>query len=157
MYRILIFGNSGSGKSTLAKRLGKDFNIPILDLDTIVWEPNEIAIRRPQKDSAKDLQDFIENNISWVIEGCYSTLIKAAIEFSTEIYFLNPGITKCLENNSNRPWEPHKFKSIEEQTQTFEFLQNWIQQYEERDDEFGYSSHSLIFNQYNGKKYEIIT
>jgi adenylate kinase family enzyme len=157
MYRILIFGNSGSGKSTLAKRLGKDFNIPILDLDTIVWEPNQIAIRRPQKDSAKDLQDFIENNISWVIEGCYSKLIKAAIEFSTEIYFLNPGITKCLENNSNRPWEPHKFKSIEEQTQTFEFLQNWIQQYEKRDDEFSYSSHRLIFNQYNGKKHEIIT
>jgi adenylate kinase family enzyme len=157
MDRILIFGNSGSGKSTLAKRLGKDFNVPILDLDTIVWEPNKIAIRRPQKDSEKDLQDFIDNNISWIIEGCYSTLIKAAIEFSTEIYFLNPGITKCLENNCNRLWEPHKFKSIEEQTQTFEFLQNWIKQYEERDDEFGYSCHRLIFNQYNGKKHEIIT
>lgn len=78
MHRILIFGNSGSGKSTLANKLGKDFRIPILDLDTIVWEPNQIAIRRTQKDSAKDLQDFIENNISWIIEGCYSTLIKAA-------------------------------------------------------------------------------
>ncbi|MUG91813.1 shikimate kinase, partial [Scytonema sp. UIC 10036] len=88
MYRILIFGNSGSGKSTLANKLAKNFSIPILDLDTIVWEPNQIAIRRPQEDSLKDLRDFIENNLSWVIEGCYSTLIKAAIEFSTEIYFL---------------------------------------------------------------------
>ncbi|BAB76494.1 shikimate kinase [Anabaena sp. FACHB-709] len=156
MYRILIFGNSGSGKSTLANKLGKDFNIPILDLDTIVWEPNQIAIRRPQEDSEKDLRHFIDNNVSWVIEGCYSTLIKVAIDFSTEIYFLNPGISKCLENNRNRPWEPHKFKSTEEQAQTFEFLQNWIQQYEERDDEFGYSSHRSIFNQYNGRKHEII-
>ncbi|MEH2066570.1 MAG: AAA family ATPase [Nostoc sp.] len=156
MDRILIFGNSGSGKSTLANRLGKNFRIPILDLDTIVWEPNTIALQRPQKDSAKDLLDFIENNISWVIEGCYSTLIKAAMEFSTEIYFLNPGISKCLENNRNRPWEPHKFKSSEEQAQTFEFLQNWIQQYEERDDEFGYASHRSIFNQFNGIKHEII-
>ncbi|MEJ1930562.1 shikimate kinase [Nostoc sp. NIES-2111] len=155
MYRIIIFGNSGSGKSTLAKKLAQDLSIPILDLDTIAWEPYKIAIRRPQDDALKDLQDFITNNPSWIIEGCYSTLINAAIKFSTEIYFLNPGISQCLENNRNRPWESHKFKSIEEQAQTFEFLQNWIQQYEQRDDEFGYLSHRLIFDHYNGKKHEL--
>jgi adenylate kinase family enzyme len=155
MYRILIFGNSGSGKTTLANKLAKDLSIPILDLDTIVWEPHQIAIRRPQEDILKDLQDFIDNNISWVIEGCYSTLIQVALKFSTEIYFLNPGISKCLENNRHRPWEPHKFKSIQAQTETFEFLQNWIQQYEQRDDEFSYSSHRSLFDQYNGIKYEL--
>ncbi|MBD2385973.1 shikimate kinase [Cylindrospermum sp. FACHB-282] len=156
MHRFLIFGNSGSGKSTLANKLGQDLRIPVLDLDTIVWKPNKIAIRRPHEDSENDLRDFIKNNPSWVIEGCYSTLIKIALEFSTEIYFLNPGIDKCLENNSKRLWEPHKFKSPEEQAQTFEFLQNWIQEYEKRDDEFGYSSHRSIFQQFKGKKQEII-
>jgi adenylate kinase family enzyme len=155
MDRILIFGNSSSGKSTLAKRLSKNLAIPVLDLDTIVWEANQIAIRRSHEDSAKDLRDFIENHPSWVIEGCYSTLINMALEFSTEIYFLNPSIDQCLENNRNRPWEPQKFKSAAEQAQTFEFLQNWIQQYQERDDEFGYSSHLCIFEQFNGKKQEI--
>jgi len=155
MYRILIFGNSGSGKTTLANKLAKDLGIPILDLDTIVWEPNQIDIRRPQQHILSDLQDFIDNNISWVIEGCYSTLIQAALKFSTEIYFLNPGISKCLENNRHRPWEAHKFKSIQAQTETFEFLQNWIQQYEQRDDEFSYSSHRLLFDQYNGRKSEL--
>lgn len=156
MHRLLIFGNSGSGKSTLAKKLGQDFSIPVLDLDTIVWEPNKSAIRRPHEDAENDLRDFIENHPFWIIEGCYSTLIIIAIEFSTEIYFLNPGVDKCLENNSNRPWEPHKFKSPEEQAETFEFLQNWIQEYEKRDDEFGYSSHRSIFQQFKGKKQEII-
>lgn len=156
MHRFLIFGNSGSGKSTLANKLGQSFSIPVLDLDTIVWEPNKIAIRRNHEDSENDLRDFIENNLFWVIEGCYTTLIKIALEFATEIYFLNPGIDKCLENNRNRPWEPHKFKSPEEQAQTFEFLQNWIQEYEKRDDEFGYSSHRSIFHKFNGKKQEII-
>ncbi|AFZ22539.1 adenylate kinase-like kinase [Cylindrospermum stagnale PCC 7417] len=156
MHRFLIFGNSGSGKSTLANKLGQDLNIPVLDLDTIVWEPNKIAIRRPHSDAENDLRNFIKNNPSWIIEGCYSTLIKIAIEFSTEIYFLNPGVNQCLENNRNRPWEPHKFKSPEEQAQTFEFLQNWIQEYEKRDDEFGYSSHRLIFQEFHGKKQEII-
>ncbi|MCC5633669.1 shikimate kinase [Nostoc sphaeroides CHAB 2801] len=155
MHRFLIFGNSGSGKSTLANKLGKDFGIPVLDLDTIAWEANQIAIRRNHEHSVRDLRNFIENNTAWVIEGCYTTLLKIALEFSTEIYFLNPGIDKCLENNRNRPWEVHKFQSPEEQAQTFDFLQNWIQQYYERDDEFGYSSHRSIFHQFNGIKHEI--
>ncbi|MBD2293972.1 shikimate kinase [Anabaena sphaerica FACHB-251] len=155
MYRIIIFGNSGSGKSTLAKKLAEELNIPILDLDTIVWEPNQIAIRRDQEDVANDLRDFIENNTAWIIEGCYSTLIKIAVEFASEIYFLNPGIVQCLENNQNRPWEPHKFKSPQAQAETFDFLNSWIQQYTERDDEFGYSSHRAIFEEFKGKKHEI--
>ncbi|WP_071190855.1 NACHT domain-containing protein [Trichormus sp. NMC-1] len=155
MYRFLIFGNSGSGKSTLAKKLGQDLHIPILDLDTIVWEQNQIAIRRNHENVSNDLRDFLANNNSWVIEGCYSTLIKIALELATEIYFLNPGIDKCLENNRHRPWEPHKFKSPQEQAETFEFLNSWIQQYTERDDEFGYSSHCAIFEKFQGKKHEI--
>lgn len=155
MNRILIFGNSGSGKSTLAQRLGQNFCIPILDLDTIAWEPNQIAVRRSHTDAAKDLLEFIQNNNSWVIEGCYSSFIEIALAFATEIYFLNPGINKCLQNNSNRPWEPHKFKSSEEQTKAFEFLQNWIQEYETRNDEFGYSSHRALWNKFKGKKNEL--
>ncbi|MDJ0737245.1 MAG: shikimate kinase [Nostocaceae cyanobacterium] len=155
MQRILIFGNSSSGKSTLAKKFGKDLDIPVLDLDTIAWEPNQVAVRRSHKDAVRDLQDFIKNNTSWVIEGCYSTLIEVVIDFSTEIYFLNPGVDKCLENNRHRPWEFHKFSSPEEQAKTFEFLQNWIQQYEQRNDEFGYLSHRIIFDNFQGKKCEI--
>ncbi|WP_066426200.1 AAA family ATPase [Anabaena sp. 4-3] len=155
MYRFVIFGNSGSGKSTLAHQLAEKFSIPVLDLDTIAWEANQIAVRRSHADAAKDLLNFINNNHSWVIEGCYSSLIEIALKFASEIYFLNPGIDKCLENNRNRPWEPHKFTSPEEQAATFEFLQNWIQEYETRDDEFGYSSHRALFEQFNGKKQEI--
>ncbi|WP_414578427.1 shikimate kinase [Anabaena sp. CCY 9402-a] len=155
MYRILIFGNSGSGKSTLSHKLGQSLAIPVLDLDTIAWEHNQIAVRRSHEDTANDLRQFIKNNTEWVIEGCYSTLIEIAIEFATEIYFLNPGIDRCLENNRNRPWESHKFQSPEEQAQSFEFLQNWIQQYESRDDEFGYSSHWALFEEFKGKKHEI--
>jgi adenylate kinase family enzyme len=155
MYRVLVFGNSGSGKSTLAHKLGRNLDIPVLDLDTIAWEHHQIAVRRSQEDAAKDLLEFINNNNSWIIEGCYSTLIAIGLEFATEIYFLNPGIEKCLENNINRPWEAHKFQSPEEQAETFEFLQSWIKQYETRDDEFGYSSHRALFEGFNGKKHEI--
>jgi adenylate kinase family enzyme len=155
MNRIVIFGNSGSGKSTLAHQLAENLNIPILELDTIAWEQYQTAIRRSHADAAKDIQEFIKNNPSWIIEGCYSKLIQIALEYATEIYFLNPGIDKCLENNRSRPWEAHKFTSSEEQAATFEFLNNWIQEYETRDDEFSYSSHKFLFEQFNGKKHEI--
>lgn len=49
----------------------------------------------------------------------------------------------------------HKFQSIQAQAETFEFLQNRIQQYEQRDDEFSYSSHRSLFDQYNGRKSEL--
>ena len=56
--RIAIFGNSGSGKSSAAREAAKLSGIPVLDLDTIVWEPDRIAVRRPVKAIHAALQEF---------------------------------------------------------------------------------------------------
>ena len=45
--RALVFGNSGSGKSTYARALAARHGLPHLDLDSVVWEPNQIAVQRP--------------------------------------------------------------------------------------------------------------
>ncbi len=45
--RVLIFGNSGSGKSTYARALADREHLAHLDLDSIVWEPNQIAVLAP--------------------------------------------------------------------------------------------------------------
>ncbi len=66
--RILIFGNSGSGKSVLAKRLAEADILPHLDLDSIVWEPNLIAIARKPEQVSADLQKYIATHPSWIIE-----------------------------------------------------------------------------------------
>ncbi|MCE9595769.1 MAG: hypothetical protein K8S98_16390 [Planctomycetes bacterium] len=42
--RVLVFGNSGSGKSHLARRLLTEHGLAHLDLDTIAWAPNRIAV-----------------------------------------------------------------------------------------------------------------
>ena len=44
--RIAVVGNSGSGKSTLASMLARAGGYATLDLDSIVWEPNQIAVAR---------------------------------------------------------------------------------------------------------------
>ena len=94
------------------------------------------------------------NNQKWVIEGCYSDLLSLAIQKTNELIFLNPGVETCIINCKNRPWEPHKYKSAEEQNQNLERLLNWLKRYPIRKDEFSLISHQKLFNEFAGKKSE---
>jgi adenylate kinase family enzyme len=47
--RVLVFGNSGSGKSTYARSLAVREGLTHLDLDSVVWEPNQIAASPEQQ------------------------------------------------------------------------------------------------------------
>ncbi|OKH21416.1 shikimate kinase [Hydrococcus rivularis NIES-593] len=157
MRKIVIFGNSGSGKTTLALKFQRELNIPMLDLDTITWIPNLPGVRREENESEKLLNDFINENPQWIIEGCYGSLIEKVVRHCSEMIFLNPGIEKCLENNLKRPWEPHKYKTPQEQDTNLEFLQTWVREYYSRDDEYSFKCHEKIFKAFNGNKREIIS
>src|SRR5688572_2923180 len=115
LMRVLIFGNSGSGKSTYARALADRQGIAHLDLDSVVWEPNQIAVLRPPAAIHQSLAQFLARHEQWVIEGCYGELIQAAAPQCTQLVFLNPGLDACLANNERRPWEPHKYASREHQ------------------------------------------
>jgi len=54
--RVAIVGNSGSGKSTLARRLAADSGTPTLDLDTVAWEPGQIAVSRAVGEAIADVR-----------------------------------------------------------------------------------------------------
>lgn len=60
--RTLLFGNSGSGKSTLAKRLARAHALAHLDLDSIVWEPDQIAVPRAPEAVLASLHEFMDAN-----------------------------------------------------------------------------------------------
>ena len=155
--RILIFGNSGSGKSTLARQLADAHGLPHLDLDAIVWEPNQVAVQRSPEAIAASLAQFIADNPSWVIEGCYGELVEAASGHCTELVFLNPGLETCLAHNRARPWEPHKYASKEAQDAMLENLQAWVAGYYERDDPWSYRAHRRLFDAFAGAKRELAT
>jgi len=61
-------------------------------------------------------------------------------------------IALCIENARNRPWEPHKYASKEEQNQNLAIFINWISQYSKRNDTFSKIAHESLFKQYSGKK-----
>ena len=151
--RVAIIGNSGSGKSTLARRLSAERVLPTLDLDTVAWEPDKIAVPRDQA----DVKAFCETNKAWVIEGCYAGLVHAALQFSPTLLFLEPGVDPCLANCRNRPWEPHKYNSRHEQDEKLEFLLAWVREYYVREDDLSLVAHQALFDAYAGPKRKLTT
>lgn len=153
MDKLIIYGNSGAGKSTLAKQLKEERHLVHMDLDTIAWvqgvNPPE---RMPLEESYNLINDFISKNDKWVIEGCYADLIAYVIPQSSEMIFLNPTSSYCVENAMERPWEPHKYESKEKQDEFLPNLINWIKEYSKRDGPLSLNSHLDLFSNYKGKK-----
>jgi adenylate kinase family enzyme len=152
--KVLVFGNSGSGKSTYAQALAARESLAHLDLDSIVWEPGKIAVQRRRESVEASLRNFIDSHTAWVIEGCYGELVRAASAHCTLLVFLNPGLDACLANNLKRPWEPHKYASLELQNTMLGQLQEWVAGYYQRTDAWSYSVHREIFDTFTGPKIE---
>jgi adenylate kinase family enzyme len=162
--KLILLGNAGAGKSTMARRIIGDEPIPRLSLDEIAWDdgPNQDKIeqryvRKPLEVSLRMLHAFIQSNEQWIVEGCYSDLIRAALPYCTELRFLNPGIEVCVAHCHRRPWEPEKFSSPEEQAAMLSRLVQWVREYETRDDEYGLKRHRQIFERFPGRKREYIS
>ncbi len=150
--RLAILGNSGSGKSTLARLLAAGSETPVLDLDTLVFEPGKIAVQRDHERVLQDIKQFCTLYSNWVIEGCYADCINAALQYDAELIFLEPGLQACLSNCRNRPWEPHKYSSKKEQDTKLEFLLQWVADYYERDGNMSLKEHQALFDEYSGPK-----
>ena len=105
-------------------------------------------------ESAALIEEFIEQSENWVIEGCYSDLLELVTVHENEMISLNPGVEICIQNCKNRPWEAHKYKSLNEQNENLSMLLSWVEQYPLRDDELSLDSQLKLFDQFTGKKTE---
>lgn len=149
-----MFGNSGSGKSTYARALAARHGFTHLDLDSIVWEPGQIAVPRAADAVQAELHAFLGSYPQWVVEGCYGDLVEIAATQCDELVFLNPGLEVCLANNRRREWEPHKYGSREQQDSMLDVLQAWVASYYTRDDAWSYRAHRRLFDAHVGRKRE---
>ncbi len=152
MSNILIFGNSGSGKSTLANSMCKTQSLAHLDLDSLAWEATTPPERKCLSISKVEIDNFIKTNDFWVIEGCYTDLLKLVESYSSEIIFMNLPIEECITNAKSRSWEPHKYESKQAQDENLDMLIDWISQYTKRDDTLSMVAHQRFYNNYSGKK-----
>ena len=152
--KILIFGTGGAGKSVLAHHLAETRSLAFLELDMIAWVGIDPPRRFPLEESLQKIDAFMEQSSSWVMEGAYGDMIEYLLPHCDEVFFLNPGIEACITNAKNRPWEPHKFNSPEEQKRFLPTLVDWLRLYETRDDEYGLPRHRELFDAFKGKKTE---
>lgn len=153
--RVALLGNSGSGKSTLAAWLAEAGSLAVLDLDSVAWEPGQHAVARPSALAEADVCRFCTTHARWVVEGCYGDLIEATFRFQPLLIFLNPGLESCIAHCLNRPWEPHKYPSREEQDANLEFLLSWVAEYYTRDGPMSLTAHQAVFARYPGRKVEL--
>ena len=153
--RIVVFGNAGSGKSTYARALAARHGLSHLDLDTIVWEPRQLAVQRSAEETSAALAAFLAAHERWVVEGCYGELVAAAARECTKLVFLAPGLSRCLENNRRRPFEPHKYESPQAQDAMLPALQAWVTSYYQRDDDWSHAAHRRLFDAFDGPKEEL--
>lgn len=152
--RVLVFGNSGSGKTTYATAMARKHALVHLDLDSIVWEPGQIAVQRPSDAIMASLHEFLAGHDRWVVEGCYGELVEAAALRCTQLVFLNPGLESCLANNRQRPWEPNKYASPDLQNMMLATLQAWVADYYTRGGSWSYEAHRRLFDTHAGPKVE---
>ena len=150
--RIAIIGNSGSGKSTLARAIARERGWPVLDLDTVAWEPGKIAVPRDPVAARQDVERFCADHSDWIVEGCYADLIAASLRDSPLLMFMDPGMEQCLANCRGRAWEPHKYASKAEQDEKLSFLLTWVREYYERDGSTSLKAHDALYSSYAGPK-----
>jgi adenylate kinase family enzyme len=153
--RVAILGNSGSGKSTLANWLAQSADLAVLDLDSVAWEPDQPAVARSSTLAEADVAKFCTTHSRWVLEGCYGNLIEAAFQFHPFLIFLNPGLESCTAHCLNRPWEPHKYRSKQEQDANLQFLLSWVAGYYTRNGPMSLGTHQAVFDKYPGRKVEL--
>ena len=98
--KIQIIGYSGSGKSTLAKRLATFYNIPLLYLDNTKffgdWE------ERKDEEQEKIVEEFLDKNESWVIDGNYRRISPRRFEECDLLIFLDFNRFFCYRQAKKR-------------------------------------------------------
>jgi adenylate kinase family enzyme len=95
--RIHVTGNAGAGKTTLAVKLGQELRMPVIHLDTIVWQPGWKSVPVDQRNEALRLAASPKN---WIIEGV-SRYIR---EQADVVVFLDIPRHTCVWRCAKRNW-----------------------------------------------------
>jgi adenylate kinase family enzyme len=95
--RINVTGNAGSGKSTLAQKIAKALQLPLVEMDRIIWAPNWKRV--PPEICKARLAAQLKKE-SWVLDG----VSKVARRQADLIIFLDYPRHICAWRCTKRNW-----------------------------------------------------
>jgi adenylate kinase family enzyme len=70
--KIHIIGSVGSGKTTLARELSSKLNIPLYELDNVIWKRYESGDVRRTEEEREEYFNTIIHSGTWIVEGVHN-------------------------------------------------------------------------------------
>ncbi|GLY37006.1 topology modulation protein [Amycolatopsis sp. NBRC 101858] len=95
MERVLVLGCGGSGKSVFARRLGARTGLPVVELDSVFWQPGPAGLARAEWVVR---QRELVASPQWILDGDlgpYDVLeVRAAVADTAVLLNLSPA--RCV-------------------------------------------------------------
>ena len=104
--RLRVMGSSGGGKTTAGRAIAAALGVPFLELDNIHWHmviPMYSTYRSPEECAAL-LQEFLDANPAWVMDGSYMSWSQAAMDRATEAVLIELPLYRRLWRLWGRWW-----------------------------------------------------
>jgi len=96
MKRVAILGRGGAGKSALAQKLSAALDLPVIELDSIFWQPD--LRPTPERDWAEIQRKLVEGD-RWIIDGDlgpYDTGLELRLRAADTVVVLDFPLWRCV-------------------------------------------------------------
>jgi adenylate kinase family enzyme len=109
MKRVVILGRGGAGKSALAHKLSYMLDLPVIELDSLFWQPH--LRPTPERDWAEIQRKLVAPD-RWIIDGDlgpYDTGLERRLRAADTIVVLGFPLWRCVWQALRRSRETREF------------------------------------------------
>jgi adenylate kinase family enzyme len=107
--RVAILGRGGAGKSVLAQKLSSILDLPVIELDSIFWQPGPRPT--PEQEWAEIQRGLVARD-RWIIDGDlgpYDTSLDLRLHAAETVIVLDFPLWRCVWHALRRSRETREF------------------------------------------------
>lgn len=92
--RVLVLGCGGAGKSVFARRLGARAGLPVVELDSVFWQPGLVGLSRPEWVAR---QRELVAGPKWILDGDLGPydVLEVRLAAADTVVLLNLSPVRC--------------------------------------------------------------